>query len=148
MGSSRPAQASVPCPAVPERFPGRMFAVATAALLIRLAFAATAGFDAAGSLNDSFNYHLLGEGPAAGRGYHRAFDYSISGVLVPTAEFPPLFPLLLAGLSLVGIDTISGQELALSFVGAGTVVLVGLLGREVAGPSIGLMAAAIAAVHP
>jgi 4-amino-4-deoxy-L-arabinose transferase-like glycosyltransferase len=46
----------------------------------------------------------------------------------------------------------NGDQLAMRFamvvLGAGTVVLVGLLGREIAGDGVGLLAAAIAAVYP
>lgn len=129
-------------------FPFALAAIAIVALGTRILFAATAGYDAEGTLSDSLNYHLLGEGLAEGRGYIRAFDWAISHVRVPTAEFPPVFPMVLAGMHLLGVDTVRGQEIGLAALGTSTVVLVGMLGREVAGPRTGLVAAALAAAYP
>src|SRR5690606_35426761 len=54
----------------------------------------------------------------------------------------------LAVLSRAGIDTPDGQQLALCFVGAATVGLVGLVGRRLGGDGVGLLAAGLAAVYP
>lgn len=129
-------------------FPRRLAAIGVAALVARVAFTLVAGYDAEGQLGDPLHYHLLGRGLAEGLGYIRAFDWTISGVRVPTAEFPPLFPLLLAALHLVGIDTVRGQELTLGLVGASTVVVIGLVGRRLAGEVVGLVAAGLAAAYP
>lgn len=137
-------------PAHPSRhaFALRLAALTALALVGRVVFALVAGYEAEGTLSDSLNYHLLGENLAQGRGYIRAFDWAISGVRVPTAEFPPVLPLVIAGLHLLGIDTVQGQEVALAAVGAATVALVGLLAREIAGARVGLVAAALAAAYP
>ncbi|MGE3835419.1 MAG: glycosyltransferase family 39 protein, partial [Acidimicrobiia bacterium] len=137
-------------PAHPSRhaFALRLAALTALALVGRVVFALVAGYEAEGTLSDSLNYHLLGENLAEGRGYIRAFDWAISGVRVPTAEFPPVLPLVIAGLHLLGIDTVQGQEVALAAVGAATVALVGLLAREIAGDRVGLVAAALAAAYP
>ena len=65
-----------------------------------------------------------------------------------TAEYPPLFPGLLAAATKVGAHSVESQRLFLSVVGAISVVLIGVLGRRVAGPTAGLVAAALASVYP
>lgn len=95
---------------------------------------------------DAALYRELAENLADGRGL------SLPGLqrpdLEPSAEHPPLFPVLLAGLDLVGLDGLRAQGVSLALVSAGGVTLVALLGRRVGGPAVGLVAGAIAAVHP
>jgi hypothetical protein len=129
-------------------FGRRLALVAAIALVLRVVVAFVAGFHAEGTLSDSLNYHLLGAGLADGAGYVRAFDRVISNVRVPTAEFPPLLPMVLAAFDRLGIDRVRGQEAALAALGTSTMVLVGLIGREIAGARTGLVAAALAAVYP
>jgi 4-amino-4-deoxy-L-arabinose transferase-like glycosyltransferase len=97
---------------------------------------------------DATAYHLLANNLADGHGYIRPFDFRLLELERPTAEYPPLFPALLAVPSFLGAKSVDAQRLFLCFVGTGTVVLVGLLGRRVRGPLVGLVAAAIAAVYP
>jgi Dolichyl-phosphate-mannose-protein mannosyltransferase len=97
---------------------------------------------------DATAYHLLADNLADGRGYIRPFDFRLLHVERPTAEYPPLFPALLAVPSFLGAKSVDAQRIFLCFVGTGTVVLIGLLGRRVRGPVAGLAAAAIAAVYP
>ena len=97
---------------------------------------------------DATAYHLLANNLADGHGYIRPFDFRILHLSRPTAEYPPLFPALLSVPSYLGATSVDSQRLFLCFVGAGTVVLVGFLGRRVGGPIVGLVAAAIAAVYP
>jgi Dolichyl-phosphate-mannose-protein mannosyltransferase len=97
---------------------------------------------------DATAYHLLANNLADGHGYIRPFDFRILHVVRPTAEYPPLFPALLAVPSFLGAKSVDAQRLLLCFVGTGTVVLVGFLGRRVGGPLVGVLAAAIAAVYP
>lgn len=135
----------------PSRFALLLGLVVVAALAVRIAF--TIAVDPPGgenpdALTDARAYHLLGRNLADGEGYVRPFDRERLGLERPTAEYPPLFPAMLAALSTVGVDSPDGQQLALCFLGAGTVALVGLVGRRVAGETVGLAAAAIAAVYP
>ena len=97
---------------------------------------------------DATAYHLLANNLADGHGYIRPFDFRLLRLERPTAEYPPLFPALLALPSFLGAKSVDAQRVFLCFVGTGTVVLVGLLGRRVRGPLVGLAAAAIAAVYP
>jgi 4-amino-4-deoxy-L-arabinose transferase-like glycosyltransferase len=66
----------------------------------------------------------------------------------PTAAWPPLFPSYLALTRVVGGDSIRAAQLAGLVTGAATVALTGLVARRVAGPRVGLLAAALAAVSP
>jgi 4-amino-4-deoxy-L-arabinose transferase-like glycosyltransferase len=97
---------------------------------------------------DATAYHLLANNLADGRGYIRPFDSRILHVSRATAEYPPLFPALLSVPSFLGAKSVDAQRMFLCVIGAGTVALIGLLGRRVAGALGGLVAAAIAAVYP
>ena len=66
----------------------------------------------------------------------------------PTALHPPLYPFLLGGLSVIGIDTPQGHRLLGVLTGTILIVLAGLLARRVAGERAGILTAAIAAVYP
>jgi 4-amino-4-deoxy-L-arabinose transferase-like glycosyltransferase len=98
--------------------------------------------------SDAQTYRALGQSLADGDGYIRPHVHHNAGVALPSAEFPPLFPLLLAGFDLVGATAVSAQRLIITVLSLATVVLIGLLGRRVAGPTVGVMAAAFAAIYP
>jgi 4-amino-4-deoxy-L-arabinose transferase-like glycosyltransferase len=68
--------------------------------------------------------------------------------LVPTAEHPPAFSSLLAVLDLVHIQSTDAHRIALAFFSSLGVLAMGLLGRRLAGPHVGLIAAGIAALDP
>jgi 4-amino-4-deoxy-L-arabinose transferase-like glycosyltransferase len=76
--------------------------------------------------------------------------YSIvrNGQETATALHPPTFPLLLALLDLIGIQSANAHRYALAFISAGAIPLMGLLGRRLLSPVAGLIAAAIAAFGP
>jgi 4-amino-4-deoxy-L-arabinose transferase-like glycosyltransferase len=124
----------------PLAFRGTLALIALAALAIRTA--ATLRHRDYPVIGDALTFHLEGGHLAHGEGFRRIFED------VPTAEHPPLFICLLALFTLLGAGGILAQQLLLGVVGAATVVLVGLLGRRVAGERAGLIAAAVAAVHP
>ena len=67
---------------------------------------------------------------------------------MPTAVHPPAFSSLLAGLDLVDIRSVDAHRIALAFISAVGVLAMGLLGRRLAGPGVGLLAAGIAALDP
>lgn len=97
---------------------------------------------------DAQTYHLLARALASGRGYVRPFGLVGVGTDVPTAEFPPLFPGLLAVLDLAGVDGPTAQKLALAALGALTAMVVAVVARRLAGPTAGMAAGAVVAVHP
>jgi Dolichyl-phosphate-mannose-protein mannosyltransferase len=124
-----------------------LLAIALVALAVRVVFVVVVD-PKLPDPGDAVAYHLLANNLADGHGYIRPFDFRILDVARPTAEYPPLFPALLAVPSLLGAKSVDAQRLLLCFVGTGTVVLVGFLGRRVGGPLVGVVAAAIAAVYP
>ena len=99
-------------------------------------------------VSDATSYHLLANHLADGHGFVRPYDLEWYRVAEPTTELPPLFPLLLGVVAALGGTSVVTQRLFTCALGAATVALTGLLGRRVAGPSVGLVAAVVAAVHP
>ncbi|HMG41463.1 MAG TPA: glycosyltransferase family 39 protein, partial [Acidimicrobiales bacterium] len=70
------------------------------------------------------------------------------GVRIAGADHPPAYIVVLALPSLLGFDGIRDHMLASCLIGTGTVALIGLLGRRIAGNVAGLVAAGVAAVYP
>ncbi|MFL5780526.1 MAG: glycosyltransferase family 39 protein [Thermoleophilaceae bacterium] len=66
---------------------------------------------------------------------------------VPTAEKPPLYPGYLALWAKLGLSSYRWNTVASSVLGAGTVAVIGLVGRRVGTARTGLVAAALAAVY-
>ena len=82
---------------------------------------------------------------AAGHGFK--FSALIGAAPVDNAAHPPLTALVLAPTATI-TDSNLALRLTVAFAGVGTVVLVGVVGRKLAGPRAGLIAAAIAALYP
>jgi 4-amino-4-deoxy-L-arabinose transferase-like glycosyltransferase len=80
------------------------------------------------------------------RSFDDAFE-RLAGQHVPTAEKPPLYPGYLAIWAKAGLASYRWNVVATSVVGAGTIALLGVLGRRVAGARVGLVAAALAAIY-
>ena len=97
---------------------------------------------------DAFFYHYQANLLVAGKWFVNPYQYFYFGHTVPAADHPPLWTLVLALASLVGVKSFFAQILWSCVVGALAVWLVGLAAREVAGPRTGLIAAGIAAVYP
>jgi 4-amino-4-deoxy-L-arabinose transferase-like glycosyltransferase len=100
-------------------------------------------------LYDSLYYELQARGIADGHGFFvDPFAAFRGSTLVrPAADHPPLTVLLLLPVALF-----HGPQLAMRFtmliLGVVTIALVGLVARELAGPRVGLVAAALAAADP
>jgi 4-amino-4-deoxy-L-arabinose transferase-like glycosyltransferase len=97
--------------------------------------------------SDAWFYHLEANLLAGGRGFISP-AYALFGVSRPTAAHPPLYPMVLAGLSELGGTGEVVQRLAGSVFGAGMIVTVGVLARRLVNPRAGLIAAGLAAVYP
>jgi 4-amino-4-deoxy-L-arabinose transferase-like glycosyltransferase len=128
----------------PRWFVYGLLAIAVVALGVRIGYTLRVADDLV-LTGDAQTYHLLAARLAYGDGYVR-----VGGALegTPTAEFPPLFPAVLAVVDAFGGDAVTTQRLFTSVLGVGTVVLIGLAGRRVRGPAVGLVAAGGAAVYP
>jgi 4-amino-4-deoxy-L-arabinose transferase-like glycosyltransferase len=129
------------------RFGVKLALVALIALAIRIAFIVIVA-PKVPPLGDASAYHLLAENLAHGRGYIRPFDLQRLGLVHPTAEYPPLFPAVLSIAARLGVHSVDGQRVVCACIGAVTVAIVGLIGRHVATPTVGLVAASIAAISP
>ena len=134
-------------PRASRRFVLGLLAITLVALGIRVAVTLAVDPDVP-KVGDATAYHLLANNLADGRGYIRPFDLLLLDKVRPTAEYPPLLPALVSIPSWLGADTVTGQRLFLCLIGAASVAVIGLLGRRVAGPAVGLVAAGLAAAYP
>ena len=96
---------------------------------------------------DAATYQLLANNLAEGLGYIRPYEY-FRGEVIPTAEFPPLFPALLSLAVRAGATSTVTLKLLMTLFGTATVVVIGLIGRTVGGALVGLLAAVVAAIYP
>jgi 4-amino-4-deoxy-L-arabinose transferase-like glycosyltransferase len=122
-------------------------AIAVAGAAIRVAQTLLVAPWPPGIFNDEAYYATLGQLIAHGHGFIRPAEFYSHHLSLPTAERAPLFSLMLAGLDKVGLNGGDGRLLGVA-TGSAAIVAVGLLGRRLAGPRAGLIAAGIAAVYP
>jgi len=127
-------------------FRANMLVAAVAAVIARVLFVAAVPVDI--EFGDAETYRLLGALLVEGEGYIRPREFLLQGERVPTAEFPPLWPMVLGVLDLLGFDGISEQRAFGAILGGATVVVVGLLGTALADRRVGVIAAFLAAAHP
>ena len=128
-------------------FAGRLGAIAVGALALRLIYLYALGRNVGGAGDYAF-YNATANLIADGHFFIEPFRFVADRVVTPTAAHPPLWPLLLSGSSLLGGTSEVAHKLVGCLVGTGVVVLLGLLGRRIAGDRLGLAAAALAAVYP
>jgi len=114
------------------------------ALRVTYVFVSRRNFDPHG---DAFFYHAAANLLADGKGFISPF-FVHAGLHRAAAEHPPLYTIFLAIPSVVGIKSVLAHLLWSCLLGAGTVALIGGLGREVGGARAGIVAALIAAVYP
>ncbi len=114
-------------------------------LIVRILFVTLAHFQRVA--NDAVFFRSTASNLIAGRGYAYPFPTDPTKA-VATAAHPPFFSLLLAMLDLGGIQSVAAQRVALAVVTSSAVVVMGLVGRRALDPMVGVVAAAIAALHP
>ena len=131
----------------PSRFATALGAIVLAGFALRLWYALAFAPDVVVG-GDGKTYHWLANLIADGHGFIRPWEFQIDGIVKPTAEHPPLYPLLLAGVSKLGGTSWAAHRVASCVMGSGMVLVVGLVGRRAAGPAAGLAAAALGAVYP
>jgi 4-amino-4-deoxy-L-arabinose transferase-like glycosyltransferase len=82
---------------------------------------------------------------AHGKGYVTPFfGYGTAA----TALHPPVFPIVLAVLDVLGIQSADAHRIVLAFIASGGIAAMGFLGRRLMSPTAGLLAASIAALSP
>ena len=131
---------------LPGSFRGRLVAIAALALGVRVLYTVLVGRHTDG-IGDFFYYQGIANLLADGRGFVDPF-LSSPEQSYPSALHPPLWSLALAVPSTLGATSILAHRLIGTLAGTATVVLLGLIGRRVAGERAGLLAAGIAAVYP
>jgi 4-amino-4-deoxy-L-arabinose transferase-like glycosyltransferase len=87
---------------------------------------------------------------ANGHGYVDGATWWVSGgtTFRQSAGDPPLYPLVLAFFSRLGLTSVTSHRLLSSVAGVVGVVLIGMVARRVAGHRAGIAAALIAAIYP
>ncbi len=130
-----------------DRFAVGIAACAVVGAAVRIAAAATRG-DPKGLLTDEIYYSLEAKQLAQDHWFNDPFRLAFQGQAVPSAAHPPLFSLYLSLYARLGLDTQASQRMVTCLTGVITVVVVGIVGRRLAGARVGLIAAAIAAIYP
>jgi len=129
-----------------RRFALILGAVAIAGLALRIVYSVLIAPDDLGF--DAIWYELQSETLAKGPGYVDPDLFFRLGRSVPTANFPPLWPTVLAAATKIGLDGQQAHQLVGAVIGSITVVVTGLIGRRVGGSRFGLVAAAFVAASP
>jgi 4-amino-4-deoxy-L-arabinose transferase-like glycosyltransferase len=131
----------------PTSFRARVGLIALAGLGLRLGYLFGPAHDVKG-IGDWYFFHWGANLIADGHWFVEPFFKTFHGRLVPSAGHPPLWELLLSGVSALGGTSYLAHRAVGCVVGAAAIVLIGLLGRRVGGDRAGVAAAAIAAVYP
>lgn len=100
------------------------------------------------SFDDGLWYHGQANALADGRGLIDPLVYVFEGHLRESAGHPPLWVFVLGTVSWFGGTSAYAHQVTQVIVATLAIVPIGLLGREVAGERVGLIAAALAAVYP
>jgi 4-amino-4-deoxy-L-arabinose transferase-like glycosyltransferase len=131
-------------------FHRRLAAILAGALVVRLVYTIAGPGNAysEGPLGDFFFFHTIANLLADGQGFIAPYTLEELGRVEPTAEHPPLWPLVLAAASEVGGNGLLSHRLVGVPFGVATAGLLGLIGRRLGGDGAGLIVAAIAACHP
>jgi 4-amino-4-deoxy-L-arabinose transferase-like glycosyltransferase len=127
----------------PRRFAGALAGVVLFSLAFRVGYVLLVTRHQTGKFYDAFWYGVTSSELSSHQFFRIPFHTA------PTASHPPLTTFLLGGVGfVVPHETGTGQLLTMAVLGAGVVLCVGLLGKAVAGPRVGLVAAALAALAP
>jgi asparagine N-glycosylation enzyme membrane subunit Stt3 len=97
---------------------------------------------------DAYFYHESSNLIADGKGFINPIDWIENHVRIQAADHPPLYLIYLAGWSLIGVTSTTGHMLVSVLLGAATIAVTAYAGREIAGPRVGLIAAALVAIYP
>jgi hypothetical protein len=99
-------------------------------------------------VSDAYWFHEGANLLADGRGFIDPIHLSLTGHAIEGAKNPPGFTVVLALASFVGQRSFFAHQVWAAIISTGTVVVVGFVGRRIAGPRVGLSAALFAAVYP
>ncbi|MGZ4798356.1 MAG: glycosyltransferase family 39 protein [Acidimicrobiia bacterium] len=131
----------------PRWFWGGLAFIGVIAFAVRVAYVDIVASGHVLPFDGQYN-HDVANGFVNGQGWIDQNLLHLRGVVRPTAYFPPLFGLVLAAASWLGADSVHAHQILSCVIGVAGVVIAGLLGRVVASPAVGLVAAGLAAIHP
>ena len=148
-------QPAPPTPTRADRFAWILGAIVLGGFVLRVVYILTARHDfidafARGNLYELGDAYLYQKGAVLlveGKGFISPYLYD-QGVTQQDASHPPLFMLWLAIPSALGLKTALAHALWSAVLGAGTIAVVGLAGREIFSKRAGLIAAVLAAIYP
>src|SRR5438270_1938543 len=103
---------------MPRSFPARLAAIAAAALALRMLYVLVLARHVP-MAGDSQFFHGEANLLAGGHGFIEPFVWVAYRIAAPTAAHPPLYPLTLAGDSILGVKGVSGQRLLSCVFGNG-----------------------------
>jgi 4-amino-4-deoxy-L-arabinose transferase-like glycosyltransferase len=130
---------------VPRFFERRLATIAGAGLALRLVYVVAVRTHSGLPAPDAYLYHYGANLLAQGKGFIDPYVYRQLGLIRPAADHPPAYMLYLTIFSVLGFTSPLAHMLASTVLGTAAVVMVGLVGREVGGPRVGLLAAGLAA---
>lgn len=128
-------------------FAVRLAGIVVAGVALRAVYLLTVGRDVTG-IGDWWFYHWTANDLADGRFFVEPYRLRFEDKVLPSAGHPPLYPALLAPISALGGTGVLWHRAAGLLFGALSIALMGVLGRRVNGPRLGLAAAGVCAVYP
>lgn len=140
-------------------FGGALALIALAGLALRLGYVLTArhgvcggGILVDGCPGDAWVYRRSALLLADGQGFVNPVEWVVRNRAEASADHPPLLIVVLAAFSWVGLRSWTAHQLVIVAIGTASVIVAGLVGREVGGrrlgTPIGLVAAALVALSP
>jgi 4-amino-4-deoxy-L-arabinose transferase-like glycosyltransferase len=131
-----------------DRFGATLAAIAVAGAVLRITYVVVLR-DHNPVFTDSLGYHFRAQLLADGHWFRLPAQQMLGiGGNPPDAHVPPMWTLVLGGVTKLGLRTMFQQQLATCLVGAATIVVTGLAGAAVCSRRVGLVAAAVVAVYP
>lgn len=121
--------------------------VAGVGFLIRALYVVIVGPHAPMGLDAAW-YVVQGHAINEGHGYVDPRWWLLTGGFRPTANFPPLWPVVLSFANRIGLGTDMRNQFVGVAIGTITIVVTGLSGRRVVGPTVGFVAAVLVACSP
>jgi hypothetical protein len=99
-------------------------------------------------VGDPYFYHGGANLLAEGRGFLDPVRLAYEGRSSESAAHPPGYTVALSAASLVHLKSVLAHQIWSALMGAATIGVVGIVGRQLAGSRAGLLAAGLAAVYP
>lgn len=127
-------------------FTAWLIAITALGLVLRIVVVAVASRNL--PFDDGLWYHGVAHIVADGHGYLSPGNFVFRGKAFATAEHPPLYPGILAGMVWLGPGSVLALQMTTACFAAAGVPVIGLLGRRVGGPRVGLVAAFLCAALP